>query len=362
MLLHMLTSEPEHLVRRSVADLISAIAKVAVPHGQWDDLLQFLFQCSQSENAGHREVALVVFTSLTDSIGNMLRPHFRQLTSIFVRGLSDQAQPVRVASVKAVGTVVQWLEDDAERAMFAEVLPPLLQVTQQCIEAGDDDTAMHALEMLIEAIDSNYGVLEATLPSLLKFMLDVAAARGKVEMPLREKAMMFVTELAAERAKVLKKKHLLPMILQTCFMLASEPEEEDADEEDDPAYKWGTVPLDMLAKNLPSKSIVPSILAHVTQAVKNPDKNIRRGALYVLGICTEHCSESYTEMLDLLLPMLLSGLHDADKEVKSASCWTMTQFAEFLQPEIVEHYESMLPGIFLALQVPQRALLTTKEH
>jgi hypothetical protein len=32
--------EPEHLVRRSVADLISAIAKIAVPHGQWDNLLQ----------------------------------------------------------------------------------------------------------------------------------------------------------------------------------------------------------------------------------------------------------------------------------------------------------------------------------
>ena len=76
----------------------------------------------------HAQVALVVFMSLTDSIGNLLRQHFRQLTSIFVRGLSDQAQPVRVAAVKAVGTVVQWLESDTETAMFAEVIPPLLQV------------------------------------------------------------------------------------------------------------------------------------------------------------------------------------------------------------------------------------------
>jgi len=43
-----------------------------------------------------------------------------------------------------------------------------------------------------------------------------------VDIPLREKAMMFVTELAGERAKALKKKHLLPMIFQTCFALASE--------------------------------------------------------------------------------------------------------------------------------------------
>ena len=37
---------------------------------------------------------------------------------------------------------------------------------QQCIDCGDDDTAMHSFEMLIEAVDSNYAVLEASLPSL----------------------------------------------------------------------------------------------------------------------------------------------------------------------------------------------------
>jgi hypothetical protein len=35
-------------------------------------------------------------------------------------------------------------------------------------------------------------------------------------------------------------------------------------------------------------------------------------------------------------------------QVKSAACWTMCQFAEFLQPEIGEHYEEMLPGIRLS--------------
>ena len=54
--------------------------------------------------------------------------------------------------------------------------------------------------------------------------------------------------------------------------------------------------------------MVPAILAHVTQAVKSADAHARRGALYVLGVCCEHCSESYTEMLDMLLPMVLGSL------------------------------------------------------
>jgi len=49
------------------------------------------------------------------------------------------------------------------------------------------------------------------------------------------------------------------------FSRAIQPDDEEADDEDEPVYKWGTVALDCLAKNLPSKVIVPAILAHVTQ-------------------------------------------------------------------------------------------------
>lgn len=44
------------LVRRASANVVSIIAKYAVPAGEWTDLLPFLFQCSQSAQEEHREV------------------------------------------------------------------------------------------------------------------------------------------------------------------------------------------------------------------------------------------------------------------------------------------------------------------
>ena len=44
-------------------------------------------------------------------------------------------------------------------------------------------------------------------------------------------------------------------------------------------------------------------------------------------------------------------MEDPDLSVRSWACWALTQFAEFLQPEIVEHYEAMLPGIFQVLKI-----------
>lgn len=44
-------------VRRASANVVSIIAKYAVPTGEWPDLLPFLFQCSQSVQEDHREVS-----------------------------------------------------------------------------------------------------------------------------------------------------------------------------------------------------------------------------------------------------------------------------------------------------------------
>jgi hypothetical protein len=45
-------------VRRASANVVSVIAKYAVPGGEWPDLLPFLFQCSHSPQEEHREVSV----------------------------------------------------------------------------------------------------------------------------------------------------------------------------------------------------------------------------------------------------------------------------------------------------------------
>jgi hypothetical protein len=50
-------------VRKASANVVSIIAKYAVPAGEWPDLLPFLFQCSQSAQEDHREVRAIFFFS-----------------------------------------------------------------------------------------------------------------------------------------------------------------------------------------------------------------------------------------------------------------------------------------------------------
>ena len=55
-LLAQLKAEPERAVRKSIAALVSALAKVLVPHKKWDELLGFISACAVDPNAAYREL------------------------------------------------------------------------------------------------------------------------------------------------------------------------------------------------------------------------------------------------------------------------------------------------------------------
>ena len=72
-MLERIVNEEHHLVRKNAASVVSAIAKKALVDGGWPELLDFLTQCAQSEQADHREVALMVFEALAEIPGEHLQ-------------------------------------------------------------------------------------------------------------------------------------------------------------------------------------------------------------------------------------------------------------------------------------------------
>ncbi|GAX82443.1 hypothetical protein CEUSTIGMA_g9871.t1 [Chlamydomonas eustigma] len=91
-LLERIASEPMHIVRRAVSDVASSVAKVSVPAGEWPELLSYLQLCGISENAGHREVALTLFTSLAENIGDLLQGGLYVMMPLVGRGLTDGSE------------------------------------------------------------------------------------------------------------------------------------------------------------------------------------------------------------------------------------------------------------------------------
>jgi hypothetical protein len=122
-----------NLVRHSAARVIAAIASIEVPKGSWADLLPFL-----------------LFTVL-ESIVEGFQSQLNGLFALFSNLLKDpESLEVRITTVRALGVIAQYIDadDKAELKSFQALLPAMIQVIGQSVEAGNENAARQLFDVL----------------------------------------------------------------------------------------------------------------------------------------------------------------------------------------------------------------------
>jgi HEAT repeat protein len=160
-------------------------------------------------------------------------------------------------------------------------------------------------------------------------------------------SMQIISWLSKFKSKTLVKyKAVEPILRVVCPLLA---EINNHDEDDVSMDRAAAEVLDTMAINLPKKYVFPLVLEFAVGTAGNPDPNCREASIMALGVITEGCSESMKKKLSDILRLILQALQDPAQNVRGAASFTLGQFAEHLQPEICEHYETVLPCIFNVL-------------
>ncbi|MCO5558950.1 hypothetical protein L7F22_012541 [Adiantum nelumboides] len=335
-------------VQKASANVASVIAKHAVPAGDWPELLPFLFQCSQSPRENHREVALILFSSLTETIWETLKPHYSTLQGVFVKGLQDpESQRVRVAALKAVGALVGCLDTEEEVVKFRELIPHILHVSRECLANGSEEVAILAFEIFDELVESPVPVFGTSITDIVQFALEVCSNK-EFELNVRHQAIQILSWLSKYKPKTLVKyKAVHPILKVICPLLAEVNNRQDEDELS--MDRAAAEVLDTMALSLPKKYVFPVVLDFAAGGYGSADPNCREAAVMALGVISEGCFEIMKKKLPDILRVVLQALQDPEQVVRGAASFALGQFAEHLQPEIVEHYETVLPCIFNVL-------------
>ncbi|XP_057430395.1 uncharacterized protein LOC130723389 [Lotus japonicus] len=347
-LIDSITMEHSPPVRKASANVVSIVAKYAVPSGDWPDLLPFLFQCSQSPQEDHREVALILFSSLTETIGNAFRPHFADLQALLLKCLQDEtSNRVRVAALKAVGSFLEFTHDEDEVIKFREFIPSILNVSRQCLASGEEDVAILAFEIFDELIESPAPLLGDSVKSIVQFSLEVCSSQN-LESNTRHQAIQIISWLAKYKSSTLKKHKLIIPILHVLCPLLAESTNESEDDDLAPDRASAEV-IDTMALNIP-KHVFSPVFEFASVSCQNANPKFREAAVTALGVISEGCLEPMKNKLEPVLHIVLGALRDPEQMVRGAASFAVGQFAEHLQPEIVSHYESVLPCILNALE------------
>ncbi|XP_010438570.1 PREDICTED: importin-4-like isoform X2 [Camelina sativa] len=347
-LIESITAENSPPVRRASANVVSVVAKYAVPAGEWPDLLTFLFQCSQSSQEDHREVALILFSSLTETIGNTFRPYFADLQALLLKCMQDESSSrVRIAALKAVGSFLEFTNDGDEVVKFREFIPSILNVSRKCIASGEEDVAILAFEIFDELIESPAPLLGDSVKSIVDFSLEVSCNQN-LESSTRHQAIQIVSWLAKYKYNSLKKhKLVIPILKVMCPLLAESSDQEDDD--DLAPDRAAAEVIDTLAMNLP-KHVFPPVLEFASVYYQNTNPKCREASATALGVISEGCFDMMKEKLEPVLNIVLGALRDPEQMVRGAASFAIGQFAEHLQPEILSHYQIVLPCLLTAIE------------
>ncbi|MCL7048765.1 hypothetical protein MKW94_029874 [Papaver nudicaule] len=347
-LIESITIEHSPPVRRASANVVSIIAKYAVPQGEWPDLLPFLFQCIGSPQEDHREVALILFSSLTETIGNTFQTHFSELQFLLLKCLQDEASTrVRVAALKAVGSFLEFVHDGSEVVKFREFIPCILNVSRQCLANGEEDVASIAFEIFDEVIESPAPLLGESVKSIVQFSLEVCSSQT-LEPSIRHQAIQIISWLAKYKPISLKKHKLVIPILQVMCPLFAEAGQGDEDD-DLAADRAAAEVIDTMAVNIP-KLVFPPVFEFSSLSIQSPNPKYREASVTALGVISEGCHDQMKDKLEHILPIVLNALKDQEQMIRGAASFALGQFAEHLQPEIISHYDSVLPCILSALE------------
>ncbi|KAK1594076.1 hypothetical protein QYE76_027184 [Lolium multiflorum] len=350
-LIDSITLDNSHLVRKASANVVSIIAKYAIPAGEWQELLPFLFQCSQSPQEEHREVALILFSSLTETIGTTFQSHLNDLQPILLKCLQDEtSSKVRIAALKAVGSFIEYVNEGGDIVkMFRDFVPSILNVSRQCLANGDEDVASIAFEIFDELIESPAPLLGDSVRSIVQFSLEVSSNHD-LEINIRQQAIQIISWLVKFKASFLKKNKLIVPILQVMCPLLTETANED-EESDLAADRSAAEVIDTMAINLPRHVFGP-VLEFASVSFRHINPKFREAAVTSLGVVAEGCSEHFKDKLEECLKVVLEALKDQEQMVRGAASFALGQFAEHLQPEILSHYVTVLPCILNALEDP----------
>ena len=356
--------EPVGAVRRAIADVVSKIAKAAVPAGLWPRLPEFLAQCAQSPEEAHRDVAFVLFAALTETILTVMTSHFAALGSLFRAGLRDASPSVRVSALKAALALVANASGDAsdprETKVVVELVPDVLAVARAAIADGNERDAGLAFEILDEIVESQPRALRgASVRDVVRFCAETASAPD-LDAVTRRRALDVLAFLARHKPKALLRAKLVGPLLRALCPLCGEPRDEDlagdalddvgeAREREMHVQTVAARLVDLLALNVPAKHVLPEVFAFASGAIRDADPRRRHAAVACLGIVAEGCAEGAGERAGEVVPLLVDALRDGQAaEVRGAAAFALGQFAEHVYG--VEPFHALvLPTLFAAL-------------
>ncbi|KAL7033982.1 hypothetical protein ACKWTF_007804 [Chironomus riparius] len=366
-LLQAIINEPEKYVRTAISQVVGSLINHEFPKkNQWSsDVLKFIFESAQSTDSRINQLGSETFAILTETAPDQFIPHIETIGMFCSQALmaaeqtNNMANPVIFNLIMAMSHLGPFiLGNNAGEHIYTAAVPYVVKALSTL--ANDEEKFIDAFDFLENLADHAPKLLTNHIKLLIEFCIEISRNKD-VEEGNRVKAITFIGWLVRIKKKVILKQKLVEPILATLFELMALPSDDTGDDTEEyfgsnevtTPMNCATQTLDVLALNIPPKTLIPPLLQLLEPALQTSNDPLQKKAAYLsIAVIAEGCSSTICKKyLRPLLDCIKTGITDPNPIIRNSSLFALGQFSEHLQPEISQFSEEILPILFDYLQM-----------
>ena len=368
-------------MRMGLGSIIASIARHQIPADGWPELSELMMSSFQHPNPEVRELSMMLFSALLGTVPDHMKEQGTHLMPIFSQGLEDaDSSAVRLQALRCASQLLNSSIMEEEIRTYQPLIPEMLRVVEECLSAGDEETARSAFESFCELAESESPLLAPYVESIVEFLLRVLGSED-LEVATKRIASDFLEQLIHTRPKAFAKRGLVVPVLKHMLELGAqlyedpvviEERQRDAppgtvdDYEDQVAVTAISARVvEAMADEVPSKYYFKPLIEAVSSGVQNPAWQVRRSALAALSMSAEGMRSPMRDNMHGILGLALPFARDEAPSVREGVCHLLSQLGEHVGAFVVEHHQTTMPVVLELLNDPvitlQERALTTLE-
>lgn len=364
-------AETKAAVRNKIADAIAEIARqyadeqVLNPDGSrdtWPELLNALFQASQSTDSTMRESA---FRILETTPGIIEKQHENVVYGVFEKGIRDDDPEVRLSTMAAFSSFFQSLQKKSQTKYYG-LIPDILNTLVPLKESGNSDLLTRALMAIIQLAEVASKMFKGVFSQLVSLSINMIQDK-ELDDQARQNALELMATFADYAPAMCKKdpSYTNDMVTQ-CLSLMTDVglDDDDAEEwnaqedmdydESDSNHVAGEQTMDRLANKLGGPIILPPTFTWLPRMIASGSWRDRHAALMAISAISEGCQALMESELDKVLDLVVPALGDPHPRVRWAGCNALGQMStDFKGTMQTKYHQVVLPALIPVLGAPE---------
>jgi len=350
-------------VRHQLCDATFELAGdlLDVDPNSWPELLEWSLNMTRSQMWHHRQSGLLMISHLSSYLVETFTQKFDTITNVLGAALNDpQNMKVRLAALEATSNFIHTFTNQPARHALQALLPSMLEVIANCLNAKDDESTVNALKLFVDLADLDPGFLKPNMQLFIDAMMKIAQVK-ELEDSIRQLAVEFlVTYVENKPAYSRTVQGFIPNLLNVLLHMMLEIKdislaEWNAQEDNDDALDIlnsvvAQENLDRVCLALNGESIVPDIFRPIYELLGNKqDWKCRHVALMALSMIGEGCYEYIAPSLDQVANLVFPLFLDEHPRVRWAAANAAGQMSTDFGPKFQRKYHAQIVPHFISL-------------